>query len=182
MDWWQRWGWPTGRRDMENSRKTHACTRKVIPIIQEAAASGDNWALGIWKIWKKNSMGLKTLFPFGFFYCVNRKNSQNWTVNAPNREIQTNRITGNSCDFFRTSLERRFDIRSQHSAPICILTHVLMRLYKTALSRWEVAQIDKSEQGVCISTHPYYWYTLMHRHRHMQSVTHPSPVFTCLYT
>lgn len=59
MDWWQHWGWRTGRRDMENSRKTHACTRKVIPIIQEAAASGDHWALGIWKIWK-NWMGLKT--------------------------------------------------------------------------------------------------------------------------
>lgn len=61
---------------MENSRKTHACTRKVIPIIQEPAASGDHWASGIWEIWK-NRMGLKTLFPFGFFYCVNRKYAQN---------------------------------------------------------------------------------------------------------
>lgn len=143
---------------------------KSFPLFKRLRLLGTT---GLWKIWKN-------LFFFPDFSTVWIENMQKIKLLMPqNREIQTNRIKGNSCNFFRT---RRFDIRNQHSAPICILTHVLMRLYKTARSRWEVAQIDKSEQGVCISTHPYYWYTLMHRHRHMQSVTHPSPVFTCLYT
>lgn len=68
---------------MANSRKTHACTRKVIPIIQEAAASGGHWASEAWNPEKLNCA-------FGIFYCLKIENMHG--IKPPNK-IETSRQT-----------------------------------------------------------------------------------------
>lgn len=148
---------PVGGGTLRSEGKTHRNTHKVIHIIPDRQLPGSPVPQGPW-IWKNRS-ALKTLYEmtwnsrdFFIFFLLTESGSWSWVL-----------IPGPSPQHLPAS------------------KHTLMRLCKTTRSCWEVAQIDKSERGVCVCTSDY-WYTLMHRHKHMQSVTHPSPVFTCLYT